>query len=661
MEKIDSIDKFINFSFIELFRILNKEKTLEKYEELDDFEKKLEIKIREIIKKYRDENNKNNLIKKKTDENVISFINLLKEKFTSDNYKETDYPFYDYFYYSDYLNEDYINEKLSHMEENKYPVLKNYLHKILNKKEDTNKYSLDKLNIYNTALNLINEKYFNNISRDYANKIKLKDDQIYINNKDIFEKFIKFYNDLHITYNNEIIKLSSDKYLSSFFIDNNDTIGNTYISIYNNFIKNQNDLLDNLLDIKIDKGIFDTNCKNKINIQNITEEEIFTQKLGANESFIEILFNSSYKKILDSESRSYELYKEYEINYDLIEENMTDQLLKNKKMLNENNITEFIYNNELFSNKITNAITFFKNNYTIKNTILDDKVNIYKFYEPNKKNINSLGKKVIDDFITLINFLNDKRRENNKDNSITEESKLYEIVAKDELKDTISGLIGKIFEDKDGLTVNKIPGIFDYYLKLIYEDIIKELKKYQETLDNETIEKINTYYKKDHTIKKKDLAYAIRIFITLVLIPEEDKENKIKKNKNNIVKYLRSPDLWNQDIHSIDFNKNLNEIKELNIQINQITSFYEVLGRDIEDTIYDDVKDEINKINIDDKPPAKTPEILSKINVSKKEEIKEEKKDELKDKKEEIKKVEDEDDDDTFKKSKSSDNDSESE
>ena len=73
-------------------------------------------------------------------------------------------------------------------------------------------------------------------------------------------------------------------------------------------------------------------------------------------------------------------------------------------------------------------------------------------------------------------------------------------------------------------------------MKLIYEDIIKELKKYQETLDNETIEKINTYYKKDHTIKKKDLAYAIRIFITLVLIPEEDKENKIKKNKNKIVK-----------------------------------------------------------------------------------------------------------------------------
>lgn len=77
------------------------------------------------------------------------------------------------------------------------------------------------------------------------------------------------------------------------------------------------------------------------------------------------------------------------------------------------------------------------------------------------------------------------------------------------------------------------------------------------------------------------MTYAIRIFIALVLIPEEDKENKIKKNKNNIVKYLKSSDLWNQDIHSIDFNKNLNEIKELNIQINQITSFYEVLGRDI--------------------------------------------------------------------------------
>ena len=126
--------------------------------------------------------------------------------------------------------------------------------------------------------------------------------------------------------NNEIIKLSIDNPLKSFLIDNNDSIGNTYISIYKKFIKHQNDTLETLLDNKINRGLFDINCKNKINVQNINDNEIFTSKLPEKVSFIEILFNSSHKKILDSESRNYELYKEYEINYDLIEENLTELL-----------------------------------------------------------------------------------------------------------------------------------------------------------------------------------------------------------------------------------------------------------------------------------------------------------------------------------------------
>ena len=55
---------------------------------------------------------------------------------------------------------------------------------------------------------------------------------------------------------------------------------------------------------------------------------------------------------------NYNSYKEYIINYDLIEENM-NLLQNNKKLLNET-ITEFIYNNQLFSNQITNLFTLFK-------------------------------------------------------------------------------------------------------------------------------------------------------------------------------------------------------------------------------------------------------------------------------------------------------------
>ena len=624
---IDSIEKFINFSFVDLFNLLNQGNTLENYDDLIKFENKLDLNIRDLIKKFYQENRKINLIKKRSDENVVSFINLLKEKFTSDNYNEKDFPFYEHFYYSGYLNEEYINKKLMLMDENKYPVLKNYLQKILSDEMDKNKFSLENLNTFNSVLNLIHEKYFNNISRENAKKIKLKDEQIYINNKESIEKFIKYYNSLQIIVDDKNIQLNSEENeLNCFLIDNDNIIGNTYISIYKNFIQNQNQSLENLLDLKIEKGVFDINCKNKSNIQNINEEEIFTFKLPDKVSFTEILFNSSYKKILDSDLMSYELYKEYEINYDLIEEDLTDLLLKNKKLLNDN-ITEFIYNNELFNNKITNLITLFKKRYTIKNIGLYDKVAIYKFYEPNQKNIKVIGSKVINDFITLINFLNDQRKEGSStQNYILEESKLYDVVVIEELKDSISDLMPKIFEQNDSLTVNKIASIFDYYLNLIYEDMIKELDEYQKQLDDNVIKMINKYYENTHVISKKELAYAIRIFITLVLIPEEEKEKKIKNNHNNVINYLKSSDLWNQNINDINFIKNLNEIKAFNIQINQIVSFYNVLGKDIENI--DEVKEELNKKDKDekiiiDKPAPNPPEPINN-NDNKKEEEEEE-------------------------------------
>ena len=49
---------------------------------------------------------------------------------------------------------------------------------------------------------------------------------------------------------------------------------------------------------------------------------------------------------------------------------MIESLLKNKKLLNENHITEFIYNNESFSYQVTNLINIFKKRYTIKNLVL---------------------------------------------------------------------------------------------------------------------------------------------------------------------------------------------------------------------------------------------------------------------------------------------------
>jgi hypothetical protein len=315
-EGIYSIEKFMNYIFVDLFPKLNEKECINNYDEFIEFEDKLELLIQDAIKKFKEENRKYNLAQK-NNKDCASFINLLKENYSKEHYDIKEFPFYEYFYYSDYLNEKYINEKLEHMDENKYPVLKKYLeHSNTNNKGKQNNYSLDNLNLFNNVLNLYFEKYSNNVSRKYAEKKILKEEDIYISNKKLIDDFFNFYNKLEI--NNDIIKLSNENHLIDLFITDDNAIGKSYKEIYKKFANEQNTKLENLLENKIQNGIFDNNYRTKINIQQITEKEIFTFKLPEKISFTEIIFNSSYRKVLDEEPGNYESYKEYAINYDMI-------------------------------------------------------------------------------------------------------------------------------------------------------------------------------------------------------------------------------------------------------------------------------------------------------------------------------------------------------
>ena len=122
------------------------------------------------------------------------------------------------------------------------------------------------------------------------------------------------------------------------------------------------------------------------------------------------------------------------------------------------------------------------------------------------------------------------------------------------------------------------------------------MKKYQKKLDKESVEQIKNIYLKENIIDKKSFVHAIRFFITFVLFLEEDKEKKIKSNLNNIINYLKAPDLWNKNIYeNQDFNVDLNKLNIINAHINQIVDLYDKLGKDIEDNFYDDAKNKLKK------------------------------------------------------------------
>ena len=333
------------------------------------------------------------------------------------------------------------------------------------------------MNYFNKALNLFYDKYSNQILREDSERQTIKNSDIYIeeNNKKSIDKFIKIYNDFKFQDSEgNILELNVENKICDFLLIDDNKYGQSYKEIYKIFINKQNEELEDLLNKKISSGEFNNNCKERINVQQIKKNELFI--LSKSSNFIEILFNSSYRKYIDT--KKHENYNEYEINLKQIEAEMTNSFLKNKKLLNDD-LIGFNFNNEVFSNEISDIRSNFK--YEKMNINIDDKVIIYKFINKFAGN-NEKYKEIINNFITLIEYLNKIKKE--KDNKINESTKIFDIEIVKDLKN-ISKDFKEIFPDKEqekdnssaNLNVSKIINIFDYYLKLIFEYVKKRYPK----------------------------------------------------------------------------------------------------------------------------------------------------------------------------------------
>ncbi len=586
---INSIDLFMNYIFSELFSALNKHKIINYYNELDEFEKTLDKliqnKISSFIKDYKSLN--------KSINDEFSFQDFLEEKY--DDFNDKEYPFYNYFYYSDYINEAYLMNEIK-SKKDKYPVLFKVLE---NSNKKKNQYSLENLPNFNEVLNLFNEKYFYSIKREKANFLllkDLKDDEIYLNNRNEIKTFINFYNNLKLKDSkNQDLKLSDQSVLANFFIDDNNEFGKSYKKIYNEFIKEQNAEISDLLDNKIEQDVFERDCKDKINIQSANSNEVFITSFSDKFSFEEIVFNSSYRKIaLD---RNYISHNEFEVDLNLIEDDMTVKLLKNKKLFNDS-IINFVYSNEKLEFENKDIITEFNKLYKIEKLNLKNKTILYKFYQENKEKNLEFFISILKDFNQLIIILNNNKKLLNEENSnkamnLKDDSLIIEAL---ENSTKVSEDFKKLFKENDSLRINKTTFLFEYYRDLIFPKIKNELKAFQIKLETEQEEEIKKYFEKPTIINDKIFKATIRAFIVLFLNFEKDKENNIKQNENNIINYLNIIDIWDITIYSKEnFKEELNNLRQLNIKINQIVSLYDFLGDDINTNYFEDVQKELDK------------------------------------------------------------------
>ena len=190
---------------------------------------------------------------------------------------------------------------------------------------------------------------------------------------------------------------------------------------------------------------------------------------------------------------------------------------------------------------------------------------------------------IINDFFELLKFINYQ----GKENKIEGDKKISNIIY--ELEDLISKHSIRLFEAGDNFTIDKLYDIFDYFLKVIFKDIINEMKTYQEELDYDSKSEIKNY-RNNHLIRRQDLIIAIRLFIELKLFLEDNKEN-IKLNKNNIFNYLNSSAYWDINLYNNnEFEENLNELKSMDLKINQIIYLYKYLNKNSNEYSFDDVK-----------------------------------------------------------------------
>ena len=407
---IKNIEIFMNCVFNDLSDKLRYHDCINEYKDLIKFEDELEELIKEKCEISKKEINNYKELKIESTKDEKSSIALVMEKYDKSKYKNLEFPFYEFFYYTDYLNEEYISNIPKNRDENEsYPLLFKYLKnkkqkKLKEENNDKDNYSLDNLYLFNKVLKLFNDKYSNQISREESERQIIKTCEIYkdVKNAELIDDFIKFYNGLKLKDakgNNLELNVEKNCIIDFLIIDDNKKeYGKTYKDIYKIFIKKQNNEIEDLLDLKISSGEFYSNCKDRISVQQIKENEIFS--LTKKFNFTKILFNSSYRKYIDT--KNHENYNEFEIRFDQIESEMTNSLLVNKKLLNDD-IIECNFNNEVFSYKIRDLISNFK--YTIIPINMDDKEVIYNFIKDHAGNKN-IYITIINNFITLIELLN---------------------------------------------------------------------------------------------------------------------------------------------------------------------------------------------------------------------------------------------------------------
>ena len=406
-EKKINIQIFVNSIINKLFNLIKTSGDMTKVEQRKDCEMEINKIIENAIKKYQ-ENFKTykNIINKSKTENLEPIYIILEKDDIIQNVL-TQFPYYYEFLSIPIVSENQLKDVLQRNEnsKNKYPVLWAYL--------NSSKKDIEYLQTFSQINNFVNytiEHYTNQISREKAKKIKIKEE---LNDKKIpmnlFKEFLKGFNesglykiaDRYECHSLKDIlngKLSEKNNLADFLIDNGvQGYGMKIAAIYQKYISFQNtflaQIINNIPNEKTNLSYVKKKISERINPQKANKFNIvsFNIKGESYESFLEMLLLYSFKDSFD-ENFNYDFSKKDRIKFNLeaIEEQLELLLLREKKMFTDK--LEFvIYQFEGFRNQNSSILRTFISNYPQK--LLDeDQKRILSIFRNEQYSIESIIK-----------------------------------------------------------------------------------------------------------------------------------------------------------------------------------------------------------------------------------------------------------------------------
>ena len=602
---ITIIQIFLNLIFDKISNLLKKCNDITTIEQRKSFEDSIEKLLEETYKEYENYSkiylNNNSQLHNINSETLKSII---LELYEPEEYQKQKYPFLKYFIMTRYPTEElFVNEikKISNYN-NLYPLITAYVN------PDNDKVELLKdLPKYNKFVNYMINYYSYKISRNDANKKKIDNTDLYMNNKDNFkenvEEFLNIWrktSKYNIKYKCHIMEeqiLNIKSTLSHFLIDDGEIGKGMYLAAgYENYIKWQNDFLEPITK-SLDnnkKGIlyyFNNNLKSRIDVQKAGVNEVINKDFPDNSiyiNFLHLLNLNSTRKIFyqignfeDKNNKSitklnYFNYNNFSYDFEAIEEELGKILLTGKRLFNTENLKFVTYCYEGFRGEKSSTLIDFIEYYSPKK-LNDEELNQLYEYIVEKTEYNTAYNftQLMFSLQLIIYYLTQEKK--------PVESKINDVIlnAPDYLN--ICDDCKQFFEKFYKFSIEKLFDIFSFIELFCFDLICKNLKdEFKLELEKPLTNEINNYFDDgvEKLIEKKELASACRKLISRYLISKRS-DNDI--NPDNLLSlYLVKRDLWNWEIvkNNEIFEMELNNIKKFNIKISQIYNLCSLLDPD---------------------------------------------------------------------------------